>query len=56
MPLTGMIHFEVTAKQKFYLTSPLMVLRYKGYDTNGIIAQVEALGPTWAECKVNKFR
>ena len=47
--------FVETAKQNTYLFSHLAALGYKGYVTYGIRAQVEALGPTWAERKVNKF-
>ena len=55
MQLTGLTHFVVTAKQNIHPFSHLAALRYKGYATCGIRAQVEALGPTWAERKVNKF-
>ena len=55
MRLIGLTHFVVTSKQNIYPFSHLVALRYKGYATGGIRAQVEALGPTWAERKVNKF-
>ena len=42
--LTGLTHFVVTTKQKIYPFSHLAALRYKGYVTGGIGAQVEALG------------
>ena len=55
MPITGLTHFVVTSKQNIYPFSHLATLRNKGYATSGIRAQVEALGPTWAERKVKKF-
>jgi len=50
--------FVVTAKireQNLLLFLPIMAWRYKRYFIYGIRAQLEALGPTWAKRKVNKF-